>query len=206
MMLPMATGTGTRRNLAAMTADAWGLLLTPDRPEKHSGFAGYAIDNGAWGAHQRGEQWSPARWLPLIRAHGRDALWCVLPDIVCGGRDSLALSCWWLPRVWSLSPRWLVAVQDGMQPEQLRRIVGPRVGVFVGGSTEWKEASMPGWGRLCRERGAWLHVGRVNSARRIAMCARAGADSFDGTSGTRFAVTIPKITAAARQLALMPGA
>lgn len=198
-----ATGTGTRRNLAAMTAAGWGLLLTPDHPKLRPGFSAFAIDNGAWGCHQRGEKWSPKRWLPLIRAHGHAAEWCVLPDVVMGGDNSLALSLWWLQRAGGMARRWLLAVQDGMTDEQVGRYLSPSVGVFVGGSTEWKEASLPMWGAVCRERGAWLHVGRVNSARRIRLCAMAGADSVDGTSGTRFAVTVPKLDFAARQSAIV---
>lgn len=198
-----ATGTGTRRNLAAMRDHGFGLLLTPDRPEMRDGFDRYAIDNGAWGAHQRGERWMPQRWLALVRVHGHGADWCVLPDIVCGGSRSLALSCWWLPRVFSLSPRWLIAVQDGMEPETVSRLLGPRVGVFVGGSTEWKLSSMEAWGHVCRESGAWLHVGRVNSAKRIATCSLSGAHSCDGTSATRFAVTTPRLAAAAAQTSMV---
>jgi hypothetical protein len=60
----------------------------------------------------------------------------------------------------------------------------------------------PVWGRLARECGAYLHVGRVNSARRISLCALAGADSFDGTSVTRFACTAQELDHARNQLAL----
>ena len=54
--------------------------------------------------------------------------------------------------------------------------------LFVGGSTEYKlgvEAE-----RLCREakeRGLWLHVGRVNSRRRFDYARALGADSIDGS-------------------------
>ena len=35
-----------------------------------------------------------------------------------------------------------------------------------------------------------LHVGRVNTARRIRLCAEAGVNSFDGTSATMYACTL----------------
>jgi len=59
--------------------------------------------------------------------------------------------------------------------------------VFVGGDTEWKlsEAAT----RIIREakaRGKWVHVGRVNSDTRLAFAAKAGADSIDGSSTSRF--------------------
>jgi hypothetical protein len=202
-MIQLATGTGTKRNLAAMTGAGWGLLLTPDRPEMRPGFSCYAIDNGAWGCHQRGVEWEPSKWLALVDRWGAGAEWAVLPDVVMGGTASLARSVGWLPQVVGKCPRWLIAVQDGMTDADLAPHLSPSVGVFVGGSTEWKEQSLPMWGRACRAAGAWLHVGRVNSARRIRLCAMAGADSIDGTSGTRFAKTVPKLDFAVRQSALV---
>lgn len=49
---------------------------------------------------------------------------------------------------------------------------------------------------------AWCHVARVNTARRIAACAAVGATSFDGTSATRYAKTLPLLDAAKRQRSL----
>lgn len=191
-MMSFATSTGTRRNLAALREAGWGLLVTPDRPEPR-GFDLLAVDNGAWGCFQRKEQWTPERWQRLVEQHGRIAQWVVAPDVVCGGMASLDLSVSWLPWVLERANRALIAVQDGMTADDLRDIVSDRVGVFVGGSTEWKEATIGMWGRLCTERGAWCHVGRVNSIRRIRICAASGVHSIDGTSATRFAVTIPKL-------------
>jgi hypothetical protein len=54
--------------------------------------------------------------------------------------------------------------------------------LFIGGSTAWKLSQYAE--RLMREakiRGKWVHVGRVNSLRRLRWCQLAGADSADGT-------------------------
>jgi hypothetical protein len=77
--------------------------------------------------------------------------------------------------------------------------VEPRIGIFVGGSTAWKIESLILWGRFAAIFGCYLHVGRVNTARRIRLCALAGADSFDGSSASRFATTLPLLEAARRQ-------
>lgn len=63
----------------------------------------------------------------------------------------------------------------------------------------WKESTARSWGELARKRGAWLHVARVNTQRRISICLEAGADSFDGTSVSRFAKTIGPLDSARRQ-------
>lgn len=195
---PYATTTGTRRNIEAMRAHGFGLLLTPDAPWLHNGFT-IALDNGAFGAWQRGTRWQPEPWLDLLDKHGEQARWAVLPDIVHGGRESLAQSLEWLQRVRNRTALWLIAVQDGMTSKDVSPHVNQTVGLFVGGSSEWKEQTLPTWGKLAKRRGCYLHVGRVNTARRIRLCAMAGADSFDGTSATRFSKNTPRIAAAAAQ-------
>ena len=197
-MLPMATSTTCRRNLEALRSAGWGLFLTPDRPERW-GFDAVAIDNGAWGCFQQGKPWQPEPWQALVEEHGHDALFVIAPDVVCGGPASLELSVSWLPWCMERSRRVLLAVQDGMDAADLRPYLSDTVGLFIGGSTEWKEASLPMWGSLAAETGCWLHVGRVNSARRMLLCAMAGADSCDGTSATRFSKNVPKLTRAARR-------
>ena len=81
-------------------------------------------------------------------------------------------------------------------------LVSERVGIFVGGSTEWKESSLPRWGELSQSSGCYLHVGRVNTMRRTRLCALAGADSYDGTSVTRWATNIHRLDRARRQTVL----
>lgn len=203
-MLCYATITGTRRNLDAMRRHGWRLLLTPDAMDRCKlppGFA-YAVDNGAWGCFQRGRPFDAGAFGDLARQYGEKADWIALPDIVAGGLDSLAFSVGWLPR---LRGPVLLPVQDGMVPADVRPYIGGRVGLFLGGSTPWKLATMRQWGALAREAGVYYHVARVNTARRIRLCQDAGAHSFDGTSATRFALTTPKLTAAARQLHLFGG-
>lgn len=181
-----------------MRDHGFGLLLTPDAYQHHEGFD-IALDNGAYGAWQRGQEWNSEPWLKLLHKHGESCAWAVLPDIVSGGRTSLARSVEWFPRVKDLAPIWLIAVQDGIDVQDIKPLVGGDVGIFIGGSTEWKESTLPAWGKLAAQTKCYLHVGRVNTNRRIKLCAMAGADSFDGTSASRFAVTVPGIAAAAAQ-------
>jgi hypothetical protein len=92
-----------------------------------------------------------------------------------------------------------------MAPDDVRRLLGARRGIFVGGSTGWKLATARAWGVLAREVGCHLHIARVNTTRRIRLCQDAGADSFDGTSATRFAVTCAPLSAAVAQHHLFGG-
>lgn len=198
-MMAYASRTGTRRNLAALRACGWGLMVSATGVLRTEGFATYALDNGAWTAHQRGTAFDADRYQRALDLLGAGAEFVVAPDIVCGGLASLRLSESWLPRLADYGRRRLVAVQNGVTAADVAPLLGERVGIFVGGDTAWKEATLPAWGNLARERGCYLHVGRVNSARRIRLCQLAGADSFDGTSASRFADTIGVLDSARSQ-------
>lgn len=89
--------------------------------------------------------------------------------------------------------------------EEVQPFLGPDVGLFLGGSTDWKLRTMRSWGRLAAKVGCHFHVARVNTGRRIRLCQDAAADSFDGTSVTKFAVTTPRLTSAVRQGHLFGG-
>lgn len=206
VVMVYASRTGTRRNLDAMRARGWGLLVSRAGVWRTEGFERVGADNGAWADHQVGRPFDEDAyeqfldWLPLTPD------WLVLPDIVAGGLESLALSVRYLNRCAALSPLCLLAVQDGIEPLDVAALVGSSVGIFLGGSTEWKLARMADWGRFCQERGVYYHVARVNSAKRMYQAIAAGADSVDGSSGSRFAVTIPNIDNASRQTDLFAGA
>lgn len=162
-------------------------------------FERYCLDNGAWWAYANKQKFDEYAFATAYEMFADGADFVVLPDIVAGGLASLDFSLAWRNKLGKSPSLQLLAVQDGMDVEHIRPLVGPEMGIFVGGTTEWKEATMGTWGALACERGAYLHVGRVNSARRIALCAAAGADSFDGSSVSRFAVSMPKLDNARRQ-------
>lgn len=203
-MRAYASRTGTRRTLEALRTAGWRLLVSARGKLRHEGFP-YALDNGAWTAFQQGEAFDVPAFEKAVEWGGHGADWLILPDIVGAGLDSLRFSMEWAPRLQGVCPL-LLAVQDGMTVNDVAAIVGPGVGIAVGGSTEWKEATVSEWGQLARTTGAYLHVLRVNTCRRIDLCRDAGADSFDGSSVTRFVKTLPLLDGARRQLSLIEGA
>ena len=202
-MICYASRTGTRRNLAALRAAGWGLLISRVGEWRTEGFDTYALDNGAWSDHCQGRSFDGDTFERLIDKLGAKAGWIVLPDIVAGGLASLEMSLRWSNRCLSACDRVLIAVQDGMTEADLDPLVGRNVGIFLGGSTRWKLANMARWGLFCQLRGVYYHVARVNTERRMWMAIAAGADSVDGSSATRYAVTLPLLDRAARQMDLM---
>ena len=214
-MIAYASRTGTARNLDAFRLAGWRVLVSAAGELRTEGFA-YAIDNGAWSSHTQGVPFDDDAFVRAVDLLGASADWVVAPDVVGGGLDSLALSMRWLPWILERTARVLVPVQNGMDAGDVVHILGPRVGLFVGGDDlaprppirarpvmTWKERTAPYWATLCRANGAYCHVGRVNTRNRIRICAAAGVDSFDGTSGSRFAVNVPKVDAWRRQPSLL---
>lgn len=203
MLIPYAARTGTRRNLHALRAAEWRLLVSAAASLRTEGFL-YALDNGAWSAYRTGQPWDERRFVVALRKLGAGADWTTIPDIVAGGHASLDLSLRWIRYVLDESPRALLAVQDGLKPDDVMPFLGERVGIFVGGSTAWKHHTLEQWGAVGHRMGCWVHVGRINTIRHIFRCTYAGITSFDGSSASRYAVNTPKLDRARRQLALFP--
>lgn len=196
-MIGYASRTGTKRNLAALRAAGWRLLVSATGVWRNEGFQ-YGIDNGAWTAFQKEVPFDEHRFRGVVALLGEKADWIVIPDVVGAGLESLRFSLSWFDELEGVAPL-LLAVQDGMEPSHVVSHLHGRCGLFVGGSTEWKLATIETWGDVARECACYLHVGRVNSKKRIRLCHAAGVDSFDGTSVTRYATTINSLEAARQQ-------
>lgn len=192
-MICYAAHTTGARNRAALDAVGWGLLCSaayrwtdPIWRARSQGGHGLALDNGAWSAHTAGRPFDEAAFVRAVEAHTSDSLdFVVCPDVVMDAAGTRSMIARWLAWTLARTSVVLLPVQDGMEGDNLP--LSRRVGVFVGGSTEWKEASMEYWARRAHAAGAWCHVGRVNSVRRLRMARAAGVDSIDGSGPSRFA-------------------
>lgn len=184
-MIPYASQT-SGPNRAAIEGAGWRQFVSPDTAAKNGApTTAYALDNGAWGAFLRGQPWNEEAFVRLVGEMGERSDFVVVPDVVSDRLATLERASVWLPRLAGL--RRYVAVQDGMTWTDVEPLVPDLAGLFVGGSTAWKLSTMADWGGFCRARGLRLHVGRVNSARRIRLCGDAGANSFDGSVVSRYA-------------------
>lgn len=199
-MIAYASRTGTRSTLQALAAAGWRMLISATGSHRDEGMP-FAIDNGAFTAWQQGRSFDHDAFRRLLASHGDRADWVVLPDVVAEREPSLAMSMAYLTEV-GTRYRWLLAVQDGMTPDDLTPFIGSIYGLAIGGSTEWKEQSAPMWGRAAAEHGLYLHMLRVNSARRINLAACAGCHSFDGTSVPRFPCTLKRLDFSRRQTSM----
>lgn len=170
-----------------------GCLLTPDiarpahlRLARASGC--WAADNSAFA------RFDPGRFCSFLGRIARlpGCLWVSAPDVVADARQTLARFDRWQPVITEVGLPVAYVAQDGS--EELDLPWGRLACLFVGGSTGWKlsRASEDLIGET-RRRGRWVHVGRVNSRKRVRWCAAAGADSLDGSGFGRFPrVNIPR--------------
>ena len=165
----------------------------------------YSFDNGAWACRHDPNSWRPEPLLRLTARLGLEDRGCyreglgsgfmVLPDIVGGGEASLKCSLDFRDKhirgdLGEQVANWLLAVQDGMTPEDVAPVIERHhLGIFVGGSTAWKWETVHQWARLALELPrTYLHVGRVNTLRRAMLCRDLAVQSCDGSSVTRFSV------------------
>ena len=195
-----ATWTSTRRNLGELHARGMRLITGPDQLSRYAGEVpplSWGLDNGAWGCFQRGEPFDGAAFRRALSLWGEHADWLAVPDVVADRVASLALTAAWYDEI-AATGRPLVVVQDGMTPADVESYIARGAGLFVGGSTAWKESSLAMWGAVKRASGCYLHVGRVNTSRRMQLAIDAGADSADGTSITRFGATARRLDDASR--------
>lgn len=202
-MIPYASNTGTLSTIAALRKAAWRVLITPSKPKPPDNLR-FAIDNGAWSAYTQHLPFNTKGFLSLVERYGYAADFVVIPDIVEGGQKSFDFSLDWIPRLIHLK-QLLLALQDGVTPQEVERVLAdnPNVGLFLGGSTRFKLSTMREWGLVAANWNRWYHVGRVNSIVRIRCAAASGATSFDGTSVSRFAKTLPRLDNARKQRSIL---
>lgn len=163
----------------------------------------WAMDNGAYSGFE------PDAFMRMLeKFYGRVGCRFVsCPDVVGDAYATLTRWPFWSHVIRGAGFVPALVLQDGMLAAEVPwKEVGA---VFVGGFMPWKFSEQAQeLVAYAKARGLWVHVGRVNSQRRIFEATRMGADSFDGGQYSRFAdIRIPEAmvdtTAAVQQQRLM---
>jgi hypothetical protein len=174
--------------VANLEADMLGLgvLVQPDTAyiaDRLGAFPFYAIDNGCYA---KGEQFDLPGYLDWLRVIGQrpdveQCLFATAPDVVGDALATLARSLPVLPLIRAAGLPAAFVAQDGSEAPGL--IPWSEIdAVFLGGSTEWKlSPAAEAVVSEARRRGKWVHMGRVNSLRRLQLAESWGCDSADGT-------------------------
>lgn len=162
-----------------------GLLVTPDTAKsltKHiAGYPFWAADNACFNHPEDFDTEKYLGWLATFPLEQRSScLFAPAPDVVGDPIKTLQRSAPVLPLIRALGFKAALVAQDGL--ENLEIPWDEFDVLFIGGSTEWKLS--PAAAELCREakrRGKGVHMGRVNSYRRLKFADDCGCDTADGT-------------------------
>jgi hypothetical protein len=157
-----------------------GALFTPRHFRKPPEDIPWAADNDGFGGFEPG----PFHKMLGTIAHHPGCAFITAPDVVADARATLTEFMRWQPILAALNLPVAYVLQDGLEgvgvPWDYADVI------FVGGTTEFKMGRLAA--QTCaeaKERGKWVHVGRVNSSRRLEYAHSVGADSVDGSGWWR---------------------
>lgn len=164
----------------AMTTGLIDMIATPKQGNKLPAGVAWCADNGCFGKGYPGDDaWFA--WLQSFTPEERSrCLFAVAPDVVGDAWRTHLRSFPWFAKIRALGYPVAYVAQNNLE---LHPVPWWDFDVlFIGGDTRWK------LGRHARalvaeakRRGKWVHMGRVNSARRLRYADAIGCDSADGT-------------------------
>lgn len=138
----------------------------------------WCADSGCFGNLYVGdEKWW--QWL-VARPNRERCAFATAPDVVGDAAATLGRSAPWLPEIRELGIPAAYVAQNG---QEALPVPWPDFDVlFLGGDTAWKLGEHAReLAREARRRGKRVHMGRVNSLRRLRYAQAIGCDSADGT-------------------------
>lgn len=173
------TSTAEIRSALKSNQQTMGYIVTPnsDRPNATAELDGlkWCADNGCFSESFDADKW----WQWLSKKDPENCLFAVAPDVVGDHGATVKRSTPWLGRIRQLGFPAAFVIQDGATPETLPWDLFDAV--FLGGTTDFKLGDTALEIMFAaKERGKWVHVGRVNSRQRYLRFAGV-ADSCDGT-------------------------
>lgn len=152
----------------------------------------YAMDNGAFACWNPAEntfddaKWAAGEqaWHELIfwaQSSPMKPRWAIVPDVP-GNRDR-TLERWprFAAELLAANIPLAVAVQDGMTMDNVRALSPAPDVICVGGSTEWKWATVEMWAANNKR----CHLLRCNSPEKLDYLENLGVESTDGTGWNR---------------------
>lgn len=152
-----------------------GLMVQPASNLPQAGWV-WAADNGCFT-----DSWSEEKWLRfLAKPHPRSGcLFATVPDVVADHEATLERFFYYAGAVRDAAYPVAFVAQDGSEDGEVpwREFDA----LFIGGSTAWKMSQAAfELAMYANEKGKWVHVGRVNSIKRLAYWSNV-ANSADGT-------------------------
>ena len=154
-----------------------GVFITPKSGCRQIAGHPWGGDNGAFTGFDEG---TFLRMLKGAHAHASTCLFVAVPDVVADWPATLGMYAEWNPIVAGYGYPRAIVIQDGATPAAIPW--DDAEAVFIGGSTEWKLSdAAANVVRAAKECGKHVHMGRVNSCRRLMYANSIGCDTADGT-------------------------
>lgn len=189
-----ACPTGKRRDaIVSEFGEHFGACLTTDLFNNVTGNAmPFFLDNGAFAMFNNGVAFNAQKFYGrLIEVMEKSRFgrlntpdFIVIPDIVCGGMESLALSMQWMAFIEGTKLAnfaYYLPIQDGMTLCAVEAVIKERKidGLFLGGTKAWKYATGKVWADLANKYGLPIHVGGVGVKSKIEWARECGFTSVD---------------------------
>lgn len=136
----------------------------------------WAADNNCFTLGDRFDFAKFKKWLDKLTSYHATCKFVTVPDMVANADETAKRWSQYAPELseWPLA----YVAQDGL--ETLPSVEFATL--FIGGSTEYKlGATVRRLVGEAKQAGKWVHMGRVNSQKRMLYALKIGCDSFDGT-------------------------
>lgn len=188
MRILVSGATKTLRRLSVSCADNLGVLMTPQNGNRMCQIPlPWACDNSAYSKPDDRKFWNM-----VVEAWGMSTfyppLWIAAPDVVGNAAQTRRLFDLWV-QCWEYELGFVpvelaYVLQNGQQVDDVPW--DQIVAVFVGGDDQFKLCDSVPLIQHAKQLGKMVHIGRVNSQKRLRFAVDQGADSVDGTSFSRF--------------------
>ena len=164
-------------------------MLTPRMGQLPPDGQAWAADNGRYASPQDYTDAKYLAWLARMDPYRDRCIFATAPDVWGDYDATLELSLPMLEPIRALGYPVAMVAQDGIE-----RYLGDEGGdsdipwedfdvLFVGGSDTWRHSDgLRAVVAEAKRLGVWVHMGRVNSLRRMQYAESIGCDSADGTS------------------------
>lgn len=181
MLVLVSGSTKTMKRLAASKQRNLGVLLTPSNGNSVESVLAlglpWACDNGAFKGFDAGKF---RVFLAKIK-NAPGCLWVACPDVVGDAKITINRFAEWSSEVKASGHPVAFVLQDGQEDLEIPEADA----YFIGGSTEFK-LSEAAHELVLRVRPKWVHMGRVNSKKRMTLAYQSSVDSVDGSGMSMF--------------------
>lgn len=182
----LVSGSTNRLSATPKLRQHLGDFTTPARRQRIGRTDVWAADNGCFGDFDRAKFMA---MLDEIQCAEIQPKFVTVPDVVCDSRATAERWIEWAAEFHKRNLPRAYVLQNGIEehPPEYAIPWNNLRAIFIGGDNAFKHSA---WVRRCvaiaRQAGRWVHMGRVNSIKRLEYAKRIGCHSVDGSGMSRF--------------------